>query len=335
MIVNNGENNKIELEENYTGTIEINIKGNNNIVNVKSQIIIGTLYINVEGDGHEIIISENVIVSDRLHIFVIDNYSKVFIGEQTTFEEASIAIADENNSIIIGKDCMFARQIRLLASDFHSIIEIDSGSRINFSSGIHIGDHVWIGESVKILKNSNIHSNSVIAINAVVSGDIPSNCIAGGMPAKVIKKNITWDRQRIKKSKEDRTIEDIDFSNIKENMLQISNVESPLFLEDRKIFGWAFVKNEDSQYSDLYLEITYKNKQKKIVSVSRIDRQDVADYFKNNLYIHCGFYTHLPNINEKIKMIRIIIKNNGNVTVSELYTTLKAKNIINKINPFR
>lgn len=124
-------------------------------------------------------------------------------------------------------------------------------------------------------------------------------------------------------------------SNIKENTLQISNLESPLFLEDGKIFGWAFVKNEDSKYSDIYLEITYKDEQKKIVSVSRIDRQDVADYFKNNLYIHSGFYTHLPNINEKIKMIRVIIKNNSNVTVSELYTIFKAKNLINKINPFR
>lgn len=91
-------------------------------------------------------------MSDRLHIFIIDNYSKIFIGEQTTFEEASINIADDYNSIIIGEDCMFARQVRLLASDFYSIMDINSGKRINFSNGICISNHVWVGEGSKILK---------------------------------------------------------------------------------------------------------------------------------------------------------------------------------------
>jgi acetyltransferase-like isoleucine patch superfamily enzyme len=336
VIVNNGDNNKIELEEKYIGTIEISVKGNNNNININSSVITGTLVINVEGNGHEIIISENVLVSDILNIFVIDNYSKIFIGERTTFEETSIAIADDNNSIVIGKDCMFARKTSLIASDFHSIIDINSGKRINFATGIHIGDHVWIGGDVKVLKNSNINLNSVIASNAVVSGNIPSNCIAGGLPAKVIKKDITWERERIKENKEDITIEDIDFSNVKNSMLQISNLDSTLFLEDGKIFGWSFLKNVESQYSNLCLEITYRNEEKKIVSTGRIDRQDVANYFKSNLYIHSGFYAILPRMNEEITSIRVIIKNNGDFTANELYrNSFTVKSFIKKVNPFR
>jgi acetyltransferase-like isoleucine patch superfamily enzyme len=46
---------------------------------------------------------------------------------------------------------------------------------------------VFIGSNVKILKGSVIGSGSVIANGAIVTGKIPSNVIAGGNPAKIIK----------------------------------------------------------------------------------------------------------------------------------------------------
>lgn len=48
-----------------------------------------------------------------------------------------------------------------------------------------IGDNVYIGAGAKIIGN-----NVVIGANSVVITDIPDNCVAVGMPAKVIKEGI-------------------------------------------------------------------------------------------------------------------------------------------------
>ena len=53
---------------------------------------------------------------------------------------------------------------------------------------IIIDENVWIGEKATILSNVHIGKGSVIAAHAVVTGDIPPYSVAGGVPARIIKK---------------------------------------------------------------------------------------------------------------------------------------------------
>ena len=57
-----------------------------------------------------------------------------------------------------------------------------------FGGGIFIGNNVWIGANCCILPNVHIGDNCVIGAGSVVTKDIPSNSVAAGNPAKVIKK---------------------------------------------------------------------------------------------------------------------------------------------------
>lgn len=50
-----------------------------------------------------------------------------------------------------------------------------------------IGDYVALGPGAKIIGRVFIGDNVFIAANAVVVKDVPSNCVVGGVPAKVIK----------------------------------------------------------------------------------------------------------------------------------------------------
>ena len=50
-----------------------------------------------------------------------------------------------------------------------------------------IGNDVSIGAGAKILNGCHIGDGCVIGSNAVVTGDIPPNAIAVGIPARVIK----------------------------------------------------------------------------------------------------------------------------------------------------
>ncbi len=53
-----------------------------------------------------------------------------------------------------------------------------------------IGDNCHIGPGAKILGPIKIGNNSLVGPNAVVIDDIPDNCIAVGIPAKIIKTDI-------------------------------------------------------------------------------------------------------------------------------------------------
>ena len=51
-----------------------------------------------------------------------------------------------------------------------------------------IGNNVWIGDKATILPGVKIGDNVIIGANSVVTHDVPSNCVAVGMPAKIVKK---------------------------------------------------------------------------------------------------------------------------------------------------
>ncbi len=52
---------------------------------------------------------------------------------------------------------------------------------------VTIGDDVWIGSHVVILPGVTVGNGSVIGTCAVVTKDILSYSVAGGVPAKVLK----------------------------------------------------------------------------------------------------------------------------------------------------
>lgn len=53
-----------------------------------------------------------------------------------------------------------------------------------------IGDNTIISSGAKILGPIEIGKNCVIGANAVVVDSIPDNCLAAGVPAKIVKENI-------------------------------------------------------------------------------------------------------------------------------------------------
>lgn len=58
---------------------------------------------------------------------------------------------------------------------------------VSISGNCRIGNNVFIGTGAIILPKISIGNNVVIGAGAVVSKDLPDNCVAVGIPAKIIK----------------------------------------------------------------------------------------------------------------------------------------------------
>jgi len=113
--------------------------------------------------------------------------SSIRIGANTWINNNFCAIAD-CEEITIGHDCLFGFNVEITNSDFHPInVEDRRKGQSPLSQSVHIGNEVFVGSNVKIMRGVTIGDASVIANGAVVTKDIPSACVAGGVPAKIIK----------------------------------------------------------------------------------------------------------------------------------------------------
>ncbi len=191
-----GKDNELSIQG-YLNKVNFDILGNNNVIVVNPGTILNKVEFYIRGSNHKIIIGSNCCFTRSGSIWIEDNGCSLTIGDNTSIEEAHIALTEPGSSIEIGKDCMLAYDIDIRCGDSHSIIDLSTGKRINYAKDIKINDHVWIAAHIQILKGVTVGSNSVIATGAVVTKDIPSNSIAAGVPAKVVKTNINWERQRL------------------------------------------------------------------------------------------------------------------------------------------
>lgn len=59
--------------------------------------------------------------------------------------------------------------------------------RVIMTKEIHIKKNAWIGARVNILPGVTIGENAIIGTGSTVTHDIPDNCAAVGVPARIIK----------------------------------------------------------------------------------------------------------------------------------------------------
>ncbi|WP_270447353.1 sugar O-acetyltransferase [Lactobacillus delbrueckii] len=69
----------------------------------------------------------------------------------------------------------------------HPLTASGRRKRLGIAQPVTIGNDVWIGGKVTITPGVTIGDNVVIAAGAVVTKDVPSNSLLGGVPAKIIK----------------------------------------------------------------------------------------------------------------------------------------------------
>lgn len=190
-----GKNNRIVIKGKLLNC-RIDIIGDNNTVQISSNTKLSNALIFIRGNNHQLLIGNHCKMKGG-ELWLQDEGAKIEIGDYTTIVKAHLAATEPRKEIIIGKDCMFAGGIEVRTGDSHSIIDLATNKRINYAKNVRIGNHVWVGANVTILKGAEIHDNAIIGTAAIVTGVVPSNSIVAGTPAKVIRENVTWVREKI------------------------------------------------------------------------------------------------------------------------------------------
>lgn len=189
-----GQRNTLAIAEDVSGPFNVVVHGNDNVVRIAARCRLQQVHITIKASHCTINIGENCTLSGEF--ICIESDTHLVIGSHTSMMGSKITL-HEAGRITIGTDCMFAGAVRMDTSDMHSIVDATTGVRLNPPGDIHIEDHVWLGYGVYVTKAVHIGAHSVIGTGAVVTHDIPANSLAGGIPAKVIRTGVSWDRKRL------------------------------------------------------------------------------------------------------------------------------------------
>lgn len=177
--------------------VGVEIFGSGNKIDFGANLKAADLNIYIRGNNNKIIIGDDCRFIKGGDLWIEDDGCEIIIGDSTSFVSTHLAATESKSKILIGKDCMFAYDIDVRTGDSHSILDAGTGKRINYAKDVNIGNHVWVAAHVRILKGVNVLDNCIVGTGSVVTKSYgKSNVIYAGNPAKVIKENISWTRDR-------------------------------------------------------------------------------------------------------------------------------------------
>lgn len=200
---NYGKNNRlIVLDDNgqesktkYVKNLKIKFKGDNNTIKLYKKTKFSRV-LNITCTNNNLVKIGKTTFPLGLSITRMNENNVIEIGDNAHIVHCNITCHDEKNlKVSIGDSCLMSGGITIRTSDGHSILDKDNNI-INYPENIKIGNHCWIGMNSTILKGADIPDNSVLACSTVytkASNTGEGNAIYGGIPAKVIKRDINWD----------------------------------------------------------------------------------------------------------------------------------------------
>ncbi len=174
----------------------IQIKGDGNRVILEKNCMLLNSLVKISGNNNEVVLKANSYVSGA-ELWVEDNQCFISIGKRTFVGHHShLACTEDGSRLIVGDDGMISSYVQIRTGDSHSILDLN-GNRINNAKDIHIGDHCWLGEGSKVMKGVTLEGDDIVSTGAIVTKSYGNNLLLGGIPAKIIKDNVKWDKERL------------------------------------------------------------------------------------------------------------------------------------------
>lgn len=116
----------------------------------------------------------------------------LFIGDNCEMGDMTHIVAHEGveigNNVLIASKCFISDTNHgVYNGNNQDSPDVPPNQRKLVTKLVKIGNNVWVGENVVILAGTEIGDGCIIGANSVVKGNISSNTIVAGSPAKLLK----------------------------------------------------------------------------------------------------------------------------------------------------
>ena len=119
----------------------------------------------------------------------------LYWGSGATSVMSRMELEGAGRRIAIGDDSMLSSGVWIRNHDMHTIFDLESLEKLNsVKADIVIEQHVWLGFDALILSAPRIGFGSIIGARSLLKREVPPECIAAGLPAKVIRSGVGWCR---------------------------------------------------------------------------------------------------------------------------------------------
>ncbi len=188
----------------WSWLIKVILKGKGAKVG-KNFYIEGTPYLKIRGQFSNLVIGDNVKIFGDIDLRNREN-GKIIIGDNVEIDNDCRFVAANNAVLELKANCFIGPYNIFNAGDDITIGSYTiSGGFVHIQSSNHgmaknekiwlqkhnygkiiIGEDVWLGANCTVLQGVAIQNGAVIAAKAVVTKNVASYAIVGGVPAKEI-----------------------------------------------------------------------------------------------------------------------------------------------------
>lgn len=117
-----------------------------------------------------------------------------YLGRGTSSNGTHVLVSGPDTSVLLGDDCMLASRTAIRSDDQHAVVQLDTGAWCNPPGDVILEPHVWLGEGAMVGKNVVIGLGSIVGAQALVLRSCARFSLLGGVPARVLRSGLTWDR---------------------------------------------------------------------------------------------------------------------------------------------
>lgn len=174
-IQDHGSGNKVYMSEGFSGRARIRFHGNDNLIVLES---------NARHINH---VSATYWCSGSVLLF----------GEGSTSNGFHCVLGNNSSVVEIAKDCMLSSGIWIYTHDQHAVIDIDAKEQINIPEDdryMKIGPHAWIGQDAMVINSASVGKGCIVGAKSLVNKSVQDFTAVGGVPAKLLRSNVTWAR---------------------------------------------------------------------------------------------------------------------------------------------
>ena len=121
------------------------------------------------------------------------------LGNMTSMASCGKIICTEK--IVLGDYARFGSESQIIDTNFHDMIDTKTGEKFQKSAPIFIGNYNFVSNRVSVMKGTQTPDFCTIASNSLCNKNyknLGENILIGGIPAKLIRENISrdWDGEK-------------------------------------------------------------------------------------------------------------------------------------------